>query len=232
MAQMINEYGQPIGAAVEGWTARVFPGDMCYEGQYTIVTNLKEIHISALYKAYENGNPSSWTYLVDAMPENEAAFEELLRAKIDNPLTVCYVVIQKETNTPLGIFSLMRIDQQNGVIEVGNVNFSDALKRTTISTEAHQLLASYVFDELGYRRYEWKCDALNAPSIKTAKRLGFTYEGTFRNAVIYKGRERNTCWFSMLQEEWSVHKKAMTNWLASENFDEKGIQVRKLEEFR
>jgi len=162
-----------IGTAVEGWKASVFPGDMHYKGQYTIVKILKEVHISALYQAYENG-----------------------------------------------------------VIEVGNINFSDALKRTTISTEAHQLLASYVFDELGYRRYEWKCDALNAPSIKMAKRLGFTYEGTFRNVVIYKGRERNTCWFSMLQEEWPTYKEAIEKWLASENFDEKGIQIRKLEEFR
>lgn len=101
-----------------------------------------------------------------------------------------------------------------------------------MSTEAHQLLAMYVFEELQYRRYEWKCDSLNAPSIQTAKRLGFTYEGTFRNAVIYKNRSRDTSWFSMLIEEWPIHKQAFTQWLTEENFDKKGIQIQKLESFK
>lgn len=115
---------------------------------------------------------------------------------------------------------------------VGNINFSDALRRTRMSTEAHYLLALYAFEELQYRRYEWKCDSLNAPSIQTAKRLGFKYEGTFRNAVIYKNRSRNTNWFSMVIEEWPLHKQALTQWLAEENFDDKGVQVQRLEAFK
>ncbi len=141
-------------------------------------------------------------------------------------------MLNKETKQPLGIFSLMRIDQENGVIEVGHINFSVALRKTRMSTEAHYLLALYVFEGLQYRRYEWKCDSLNAPSNKTAKRLGFQYEGTFRNNQIYKQRSRNTNWFSMLKEEWSFHKQAITQWLAEENFDDNGVQIQKLEAFK
>jgi len=110
--------------------------------------------------------------------KNLKRFEKMLLKKIASKTEVFYVVLNKETKQPLGIFSLMRIDQENGVVEVGHINFSDALRRTRISTEAHYLLAAYVFEELQYRRYEWKCDSLNAPSDKTAKRLGFQYEGT------------------------------------------------------
>jgi len=232
MNQRVNEYNQPIGEEVSNWGKRKFPADMCYVGNYTIVTRLSRIHLKELYSAYKNSDPSNWTYLTDELPQNYEEFEQTLLKKIESTISVCYVVLNKETNKPLGVFSLMRIGQENGVIEVGNVNFSDRLKRTRMSTEAHQLLAMYVFEELQYRRYEWKCDSLNAPSIQTAKRLGFTYEGTFRNAVIYKKRSRDTCWFSMLIEEWPLHKQAITQWLAEENFDGKGVQIQKLESFK
>lgn len=232
MSHRVNEYHQPIGPEVLNWTKRKYPGDMRYEGKYTIVTTLSPVHLKDLYNAFEHTSPDSWTYLSDELPKNYEEFEQMMLNKINNTGSICYVVINKETNKPLGILSLMRIDQQNGVIEVGNVNFSDELKGTRMSTEAHLLLATYVFEELQYRRYEWKCDSLNAPSIKTAKRLGFTYEGTFRNAVIYKNRSRDTSWFSMLIEEWPSVKQAFIQWLAEGNFDEKGMQIRKLESFR
>lgn len=148
-----------------------------------------------------------------------------------NPACVYYVVLNKETNSPLGVLSLMRINPANGVIEVGDVHFSDALKRTTISTEAHFLLARYVFEKLQYRRYEWKCDALNAPSVQAAKRLGFTFEGTFKHVVIYKNRMRDTSWFAMLAEDWPHYKTAYLNWLAPENFDDTGMQIKKIQDF-
>ncbi|QKE72448.1 GNAT family N-acetyltransferase [Arthrobacter citreus] len=232
MNQRINEYNQPVGEELTNWEKRKLPTDMCYVGKYTIVKRLSVTHTKELYNAYKNSSPSNWTYLSDEPPQNYEAFEQTLLKKIESSINIFYVVINKETDKPLGIFSLMRIDQENGVIEVGNVNFSDGLKRTRMSTEAHQLLAMYVFDELKYRRYEWKCDSLNAPSIQTAKRLGFTYEGTFRNAVIYKNRSRNTSWFSMLIEEWPIHNQALTKWLAEENFDDKGVQLQRLEEFK
>ena len=232
MNQRRNEYNQPIGEEVDNSEKRKFPTDMCYVGKYTIVKRLSHIHIKDLYNAYKVSSPSNWTYLPEEYPKDYEEFEQTLLKKIENTETIFYVVLNKETNKPFGIFSLMRVDPENGVIEVGHVNFSDALKRTRMSTEAHQLLAMYVFEELQYRRYEWKCDSLNAPSIQTAKRLGFTYEGTFRNAVIYKNRSRDTSWFSMLLEEWPLHKQAFTQWLAEENFDKKGVQIQKLESFK
>ncbi|MFD4706670.1 GNAT family N-acetyltransferase [Gottfriedia sp. NPDC058432] len=232
MNQRINKYNQPIGEELSNWEIREFPSDMYYVGKHTIVTRLSRTHTKDLYNAFKISNPSNWTYLTDEPPLNYENFEQTLLEKIESSTQIYYAVINKETNKPLGIFSLMRIDQTNGVIEVGSINFSDALRRTIISTEAHYLLAKYVFEELQYRRYEWKCDSLNAPSIKTAKRLGFSYEGTFRNNVIYKNRSRSTTWFSMLIEEWPLHKQALTQWLAEENFDEEGIQIQKLESFK
>lgn len=232
MNQRINKYNQPIGEELSNWQKRTFPSDMYYVGEYTIVTRLSRTHTKELYNALKNSHPSNWTYLPDEPPHNYEAFKQTLLEKIESSTHIYYAVLNNETNKPLGIFSLMRVDQANGVIEVGNINFSDELRRTRISTEAHYLLAMYVFEELQYRRYEWKCDSLNAPSIKTATRLGFKYEGTFRNAVIYKNRSRNTSWFSMLIEEWPLHKQALTQWLAEENFDGKGVQVKRLEEFK
>ncbi|GAB2532394.1 GNAT family N-acetyltransferase [Gracilibacillus alcaliphilus] len=232
MNQRINKYNQPIGEAMSNWQKRPFPGDMYYVGKYTIITRLSREHSKALYECFTHSHPSNWTYLPEEPPQNYEAFEQMLLNKIASKTEIFYVVLKKETNQPLGIFSLMRIDQENGVIEVGHVNFSDALRKTRISTEAHYLLAVYVFEELQYRRYEWKCDSLNAPSNQTAKRLGFQYEGTFRNNKIYKQRSRNTNWFSMLIEEWPLHKQVIAKWLAEENFDNKGVQIRRLETFK
>lgn len=232
MNQKINKFDQQIGEELSNWQIRKFPSDMYYIGEYTIVTRLSRTHIKELYNAFKNSHPSNWTYLPEEPSNNYEEFEQTLLEKIESPTHIYYAVLNKETNEPLGYFSLMRIDQANGVVEVGHVNFSDALRRTRMSTEAHYLLAMYVFEELQYRRYEWKCDSLNAPSIQTAKRLGFTYEGTFRNAVIYKNRSRNTSWFSMLIEEWPLHKQALTQWLSKNNFDDKGVQVQRLEVFK
>lgn len=230
MSVRVNEYNQPIGKEIVGEQKSVFPDVMNYVGEYTIVTNLAVEHIEPLYEMYRQSSPSNWTYLFDEFPQSLAVFEELMLKKIADELVVYYVVKNRSTEQPLGIFSLMRIDLPNAVVEVGNVNFSDALRKTQISTEAHYLLAKYVFEQLHFRRYEWKCDALNAPSMKTAKRLGFIYEGLFRHAVIYKNRSRDTAWFSMLAEEWPANKSMFEKWLAKDNFDEHNMQVKKLEQ--
>jgi RimJ/RimL family protein N-acetyltransferase len=122
----------------------------------------------------------------------------------------------------------MRIDPANGVIEVGTIKYAPALQRTAAATEAMFLLMRYVFDDLGYRRYEWKCDSLNEPSRAAALRLGFTFEGIFRQAVVYKGRNRDTAWFSIIDKEWPALKQAYEAWLAPENFDPDGRQRRRL----
>ena len=128
------------------------------------------------------------------------------------------------SGTALGTLALMRIDPANRVIEVGWVYYGDALKRSCLATEAQYLLMRYVFDELHYRRYEWKCDSLNAPSRRAAERLGFTYEGTFRQTVVYKGRNRDTAWYSLLDNEWPAQRARFERWLEPANFDAAGRQ--------
>lgn len=122
----------------------------------------------------------------------------------------------------------MAITPKNRSVEMGRVILAPALQKTRAATEAQYLLMEYVFEDLNYRRYEWKCDSLNRPSANAAMRLGFTYEGRFRNHAIYKGRSRDTDWFSIIDSEWSVLKKRFENWLSPENFDEQGQQKRSL----
>ena len=125
----------------------------------------------------------------------------------------------------------MRIDAPNRVIEIGGIMYTPPMQRTPGATEAQYLLASYVFDELGYRRYEWKCNAFNAPSRSAAVRFGFTFEGIFRQHMIIKGRNRDTAWFAMLDSEWPARKAACERWLSPDNFDREGRQKRRLSEF-
>lgn len=232
MGQRLNEFNQPIGDEMIDWQKSALPGDVYIEGQYAVVTKLSAEYITGLYNAFKCSARSNWTYLMESYPESLQQFESAMQNKIDDPARVCYVVLNKQKLAPLGIFSLMRMDQHNGVIEVGNVIFSDALRQSTIATDAQYLLARYVFEQLGYRRYEWKCDSLNEPSIRAAKRLGFTYEGTFRHALIYKNRTRDTCWFSMLLEEWPAMKLAYERWLSPNNFDEYGQQIHSLQQLK
>lgn len=232
MNPQLNEHNQQIGEPVLNWQERPYPGDMHCTGDYAIVTRLSIEHTQDLFEAYRASQPANWTYLSTEPPTDFATFEQSIVEKINHQTAVFYAVLDRETNCALGMFSLMRIDPKNGVVEVGNVIFSDALRRTRIATEAHELLTSYVFEELGYRRYEWKCDALNKPSFRAAERLGFTYEGTFRHAVVYKGRSRDTAWFSMLAEEWPDRKRVFIKWLARDNFDDQGMQLKSLAEYR
>ncbi|GAK04315.1 GNAT family acetyltransferase [Geomicrobium sp. JCM 19037] len=232
MDENMNEFNQPVGKPLPNWKESASPTEMKYIGRYTIVTRLSPAYTNELYDAFSQSHPSHWTYLSEERPNHFSDFERLMEKKIASNTHIYYVVINKLTEKPVGIFSLLRIDPRNGVIEVGNIHFSDSLKKTTMATEAHALLAEYIFEELGYRRYEWKCDSLNAPSIHSAKRLGFTYEGTFRNAVIYKNRSRDTSWFSMLLEEWPDRKQAFHRWLSPANFDDKGEQIERLETYQ
>lgn len=143
-----------------------------------------------------------------------------------------YAVIDLRNNQAVGTLALMRITPAVGVIEVGHVTFSPLLKRTPISTEAQFLLMAYVFDQLGYRRYEWKCDSLNGPSRAAADRLGFSFEGVFRQLIVYKGRSRDTAWYAIIDTEWPVLKQAFETWLAASNQDEQGRQKKSLAAIR
>lgn len=225
----VNEYGQMIGEPVDD-TPGVLPSLVRIEGRYTIIEALSvEKHAEDLLSVYGPDTPREmWTYLFQESVEDLKELVNLLNQMLARKDRFFYAILDRETGKALGTFSLMRIDQNNRVVEVGTVIFSPKLRGTRIGTEAQYLLARYVFEELNYRRYEWKCDALNLPSRKAAERLGFVYEGTFRQAVIYKGRTRDTDWLSMIDKDWPQVKARLETWLAPKNFDKNGQQIKSL----
>lgn len=229
-----NAYGQPIGLPVPDWTARPRPERVTLDGRYCRLEPLDaERHAADLYAAYAaTPDGRDWTYMSAGPFEDAASYLSYAHKVAASADPMHYTVIDQATGRALGTLALMRIDPANGVIEVGFVAFSRALQRTPISTEAQYLLMKYVFDTLGYRRYEWKCDDLNTPSRTTAARLGFQYEGTFRQAVVYKGRNRDTAWFAMTDRDWPALAAAFEAWLAPDNFDEHGAQRRSLAAIR
>jgi RimJ/RimL family protein N-acetyltransferase len=225
-----NEMGQPIGPPLAGWTARPRPPRTPITGRLCRVEPVDvERHAADLFAG--NTNPASWTYLFyGPFPDFDAYRKWLVGiSALDDPLF--YAIVESASGKALGVASYMRIDPSNGVIEVGHLNFSPSLQRTAAATEAMYLMMRRAFDELGYRRYEWKCDSLNAPSRRAAERLGFTYEGEFRQAIVYKGRSRDTSWYSILDSEWPARKSAFERWLAPDNFDASGLQRRRLADF-
>ncbi|MDF2602597.1 MAG: GCN5-related N-acetyltransferase [Methylobacterium brachiatum] len=234
MSARINAFGQPVGPALPDWTPRPRPPRAPMAGRFCRVVPLDaEAHAAGLFAAYRAApNRSGWTYLGDEMPESEAAYRTRLetQAQIQDPLF--HTILDPATDAPLGIASYLRIDPGNGVIEVGHLHFGPGLQRSPASTEAMALMMARAFDELGYRRYEWKCDSLNAPSRAAALRLGFTFEGIFRNAVVVKGRSRDTAWFSITDADWPRVRAGFKAWLDPANFDGDGRQRRGLAELR
>jgi RimJ/RimL family protein N-acetyltransferase len=173
-----------------------------------------------------------WTYLFDERPEGEEDFASYLAKLASSADPLHFTIIESHSNKAVGTAALMRIDPAHGSLEVGWITFSPRLKRTRVATESMYLMMRLAFDELGYRRYEWKCDSLNAPSRAAAVRYGFTFEGIFRNAVIYKGRNRDTAWYSITDHEWPRVRSALEDWLDPSNFDEHGRQRRRLQDLR
>ena len=166
---------------------------------------------------------SLWTYLAAGPFDDPAGLFAWLRQLHDDPGAVPHAICTA-AGRPLGVASYLRLDHVNGSVEVGSIAYGAELQRTTAATEAMYLMARHVFEDLGYRRYEWKCDALNGPSRRAAERLGFTYEGTFRNALVYKGRSRDTAWFSITDAEWPAIRTAFEAWLDPANHDDDGAQ--------
>lgn len=234
MPDTLNSLGQPVGIALPDWRPRPRPARVSLEGRFCRLEPLEaERHASELWNAHAMApDASGWTYLPVGPFTSEDAFAGYLRDAAASSDPLHYAVVDQRTGAAVGTMSLMRIDPGNGVIEVGHVVFSPRLKRTPISTEAQYLLMSYVFDELGYRRYEWKCDSLNAPSREAALRLGFMFEGTFRQASVYKGRSRDTAWFSVIDGEWPALRDGFVQWLSERNFDRDGQQRQSLAAIR
>ncbi len=168
-----------------------------------------------------NTNADNWTYLPYGPFSDKALYLEWLTAQSQKQDPCFFAVVRHADQQAIGLASFLRIDQANGVIEIGHLNFSPRLQQTRESTEALYLMMQWAF-EAGYRRIEWKCNALNQPSRRAAQRLGFSYEGTFRQAAIHKGKNRDTAWFALLDREWPTIRACFEEYLASENFDENG----------
>jgi RimJ/RimL family protein N-acetyltransferase len=182
-------------------------------------------HAADLHAANrQDASGANWTYLAYGPFERIEDYRAWMATTCLGDDPMCHAVIDLATGRAVGVASYMRIDERAGVIEVGHINYAPPLQRTPASTEAMYLMMRRVFDELGYRRYEWKCDALNAPSRAAARRLGFRFEGIFRQATVYKGRNRDTAWFSIIDSEWPGLKAAFERWLRPENFDGAGRQ--------
>jgi len=174
------------------------------------------------------GDPKIWTYMGDGPYQNKEDLRDALGASAVSDDPLYFTVVPVADGDPAGIASYMRITPELGVIEIGNIWFGPPLQRTTAATEAIYLLARHAFDDLGYRRLEWKCNALNAASRRAAERFGFTFEGEFRKHMIVKGRNRDTAWYSITDDEWPAVRAGHEAWLAADNFDSAGRQKRSL----
>jgi len=215
--------GQPVGLPVDRTTPAERPGPVTLKGRYGRLEKLTAAHASDLWSAFA-GQDQIWTYISRDGPfADAAAFSTFLATRAASEDPYAYAIIDA-ADRAVGYVTLLRIVPDMRVIEVGHVLYSPALQRTPLGTETQYLLARYVFETLGYRRYEWKCDALNAASRRAALRYGFLYEGTFRQYMIAKGRNRDNAWFSMLDSEWPARKRNFERWLAPENFDGQGRQ--------
>lgn len=221
----LNEFGQPVGEPVE-WSPRPAPEPVRLVGRSAVVEPVAALHAPALFEATRD--PALWTYRTDEPP---TSVEDLVR-RIDGWAaardTRTFALLPTDTGVAAGLATLCRLDPANGSAEIGNVLFGDGLARTRAATEVLRLFAHYLFDELGYRRFEWKLDSCNSPSAAAARRFGFSYEGRFRNALVYKGRNRDTDWFAMTDADWRRLAPAYDAWLDPANFEADGRQRTRL----
>ena len=228
---MLNELNQSIGELVPQWSPPPFPPHEIMQGDYCILEPLDaDRHARDLFLANSlNTDGRNWTYLpygpFDSL-DRYCAWVESVSKKTDPQF---YSIVERRSGKSVGVASYLRISPTNGSIEVGHINFSPAITRTIAATEAMFLMMRRAF-ELGFRRYEWKCDSLNLRSRKAAQRLGLSFEGVFRQATVYKGRNRDTAWFAAIDREWPALKDAFDRWLTPSNFDEGGMQRQRLSE--
>jgi RimJ/RimL family protein N-acetyltransferase len=212
------------------WKPVSAPAPTTLRGGYVTLEPLHaERHAAALWEAVR-GQDELWTWLADGPFSTESELREAIAQKQAATTAVFLAVVPAATGKAAGYASYMRIEPAQGVLEVGNILLSQGLQRTTAATEAMYLMAAHAFDDLGYRRYEWKCNALNEPSRRAALRLGFTFEGTFRQHMVIKDLNRDTAWFSILDHEWPARKRSFEAWLDPSNFDDEDNQLQSLTE--
>ncbi|MBS0631049.1 MAG: GNAT family N-acetyltransferase [Verrucomicrobia bacterium] len=225
MQANLNHLGQPVGEPLPDWQPPALPPHTPLQGRYCRLEPLAaEKHATDLFAANQHdAKGRSWTYLPYGPFATFADYEAWIRLSATGTDPQFYAIIDQPSGRAMGIASYLRISPKVGTIEVGHLNFSPLLQGTRAATEAMFLMMERAF-ALGYRRYEWKCNALNQPSRRAALRLGFTFEGIFRQAVVVKGRNRDTAWFSIIDREWPALRSAFVRWLAPENFDAQGRQ--------
>ena len=213
---------------LEGWKPVALPRSLTLRGSHVTLEPLSaERHADALWRATA-GHDEVWAWLADGPYAAEANLRRAVEEKQKGLSAVFLSIVPAMSGVAAGYASYMRMDPAQGVIEVGNILLSPALQRTTAATEAMYLMACHIFEDLGYRRYEWKCNSKNEPSRRAALRLGFTFEGIFRQHMVVKGQNRDTAWFSMLDKEWPARKSSFEAWLDPANFDGDGRQRKSL----
>ncbi|WGL53616.1 GNAT family protein [Nocardioides sp. BP30] len=225
----LDDHGRPVGRALPDWTPRPEPEPVTLEGRYVTVVPLHSAYYADLLGAVCGPDDGGlWTYRPVSMPRTLPELWMHLAAVIDQPASMTYAFLPREgeyAGRAAGIASLQRLVPAYGQVEVGGVLLGRALQRTRAATEAIHLLMRYALDDLGYRRFEWKCDSLNEPSRTAAVRLGFAYEGRFRNHMVVKGRNRDTDWFAVIDEDWPAVRSAHERWLDPASFDADGRQL-------
>ena len=214
----------PALLPVEGWTRRPAPPHIVLSGRYCRCEPLDAArHGDDLYQAFSATDPASWRYLFHEPPASEVEFRSWLAETVSGA-DPYYAVVDSVSGRAGGVWAYLRVEPAHGSIEIGSVHYADILKRTPVTTEATYLAMRHVFDELGYRRFEWKCNALNEPSRRAAARFGFQFEGVFRQHMVVKGHNRDTAWFSILDHEWLALRRAFEAWLSPDNFTPDGRQ--------
>jgi RimJ/RimL family protein N-acetyltransferase len=220
----LNQLNQPVGAFVSDWKVPAPPGRETMTGQFCRLEALDGRHAESLFNADTlDAEGKSWTYLPYGPFETLSDYASWVEHYSSGSDPLFFAIVDRVIGQAVGVASYLRINPIGGSIEVGHIHYSPRLQRTPAATEAMVLMMARAFD-LGYRRYEWKCDALNAPSRRAARRLGLSFEGVFRQATIVKGRNRDTAWYAAIDQEWPDINAALQQWLSPDNFDERGKQ--------
>lgn len=221
----------PVGKSIASWKGARRPSKECITGRYCELELFSmDAHGNDLFEAFsQDSDGKNWTYMRYGPFNDLSEFEQWAKTFCFNEPCIFYAVLDKQSGKAIGLVSYLNIQVDWGSIEVGHLNYSPLLQRTTAATEAMYLMMNYAFSELGFRRYQWQCDALNQASRNAALRLGFSFEGILRQATVYKGRSRDSAFFSIIDTEWPALKASFQRWLTSDNFDGSGRQITSLQ---
>ncbi len=231
MGTQTNHLNQPVGESLPTWKPPAQPVHAQMTGRFCRLAPLDAIaNARALHAAYQlDTTGKMWTYLPYGPFADFESYHAWLESMAKSTDPLFYTIINLPNQAPVGLAAYLRITPESGSIEVGHLNYSPLLQQTPAATEAMYLMMAHAFS-LGYRRYEWKCDSLNAPSRSAAQRLGFKFEGIFRQATVVKGRNRDTAWYSIIDAEWPALSEIFQRWLSPDNFDHQGLQRQRLSE--